>query len=84
MFIGGSTPYKLGDDAAAIVAEARRRGLPAHMGRVNGAPRMAYAATIGCTSVDGTKWARFRATHLARGIAAASTTALGTQLRIGD
>lgn len=54
LFIGGSTEFKLGPEAAAAVAEARRRGMQVHMGRVNSRKRMAYAQSIGCTSVDGT------------------------------
>lgn len=54
VFIGGSTDWKLGADVAAIVAEANRRGVWAHMGRVNSLRRLRYAADIGCDSVDGT------------------------------
>jgi hypothetical protein len=60
VFVGGSTEYKLGDDAAAIVRAARARGLQAHMGRVNSYKRARYAWQIGCTSVDGSGWARFK------------------------
>lgn len=54
LFVGGDTDWKLGPDARALVVEARRRGLPVHMGRVNSGRRVRYAASIGCTSVDGT------------------------------
>lgn len=60
VFIGGSTGYKLGPDAASVVREARRRGLWVHMGRVNTLRRLRYAASIGCDSVDGTKWSLWR------------------------
>lgn len=53
-FIGGSTAWKLGAEARAIVAEAKRRGKWVHMGRVNSAKRWDYARLIGCDSVDGT------------------------------
>jgi hypothetical protein len=33
--VGGTTAWKLGPDAAALVAEAKRRGKWAHIGRVN-------------------------------------------------
>jgi hypothetical protein len=56
VFIGGTTHYKLGQEAAEVVQEGRRRGLWVHMGRVNTIRRMRYAASIGCDSVDGTKW----------------------------
>jgi hypothetical protein len=54
LFIGGSTEWKLGPEAAALVAEAKRRGMWVHMGRVNSYKRLAYAAAIGCDSADGT------------------------------
>jgi hypothetical protein len=53
-FIGGSTAWKLGPGAAALAREARRRGKWVHMGRVNSGRRYAYAAELGCDSVDGT------------------------------
>lgn len=54
LFLGGSTEWKLGPEARELTAEARRRGLPVHMGRVNSFKRLAYAEAIGCTSADGT------------------------------
>lgn len=60
VFIGGSTEWKLGTTAWAIATEARRRGLWVHMGRVNSYKRAAYAYRIGCHSVDGSGWAKFK------------------------
>jgi len=54
MFIGGTTSWKLGPAAAGLAAQARRRGLWVHLGRVNSLRRMRYAQAIGCHSVDGT------------------------------
>lgn len=54
LFIGGSTPWKLGPAARTLIAEARRRGKWVHMGRVNSLRRLRYAHTIGCDSADGT------------------------------
>lgn len=54
VFVGGSTAFKLSPDAAGLVAAAKSRGLWAHMGRVNSARRLRYAAGIGCDSADGT------------------------------
>ena len=54
LFIGGSTEWKLGIDAARLVLEARRRGKWVHMGRVNSRRRFRYAASLGCDSTDGT------------------------------
>jgi len=68
LFVGGSTTWKLGVPAGALVAEAKRRGKWVHMGRVNSAKRIAYAKAIGCDSVDGTKWVRWRDTYLAEGL----------------
>lgn len=54
IFIGGSTEWKLGADAALISREAKERGLWVHMGRVNSCRRLQYADFIGCDSADGT------------------------------
>lgn len=68
LFIGGSTEFKLGGVAARISKRAARAGRWVHMGRVNGLKRMSYAASIGCRSVDGTGWVRFKSANLQRGI----------------
>lgn len=54
LFLGGTTTWKLGPAAGSLAAEAIRRGLSVHMGRVNSARRWRHAARIGCGSVDGT------------------------------
>jgi hypothetical protein len=59
LFIGGSTGWKLGPHARALVAEALARGKHVHMGRVNTGRRYRYAEAIGCHSVDGTTLAQF-------------------------
>lgn len=69
LFIGGSTEFKLGPIARELVAQAHARGKWVHMGRVNTARRIAYAREIGCDSIDGTKWVRWRDTYLQDGIA---------------
>jgi hypothetical protein len=58
--------YKLGVDVALIVAEARRRGLWVHVGRVNTVRRLRHAEALGANSVDGSGWARFRDAMLPR------------------
>ena len=63
LFIGGSTEYKLGPVVERLVRAAKDRGKWVHMGRVNTARRLRYAAQIGCDSVDGTKWVRWRSTY---------------------
>jgi len=54
LFIGGSTEWKLGPHARAVVAEAKAHGKWVHMGRVNSLKRLRYADAIGCDSADGT------------------------------
>lgn len=54
LFIGGTTAWKLGHRARAVVTEAKSRGKWVHMGRVNSEKRLLYATAIGCDSADGT------------------------------
>jgi hypothetical protein len=70
LFLGGSTAWKLGPDARALAGRAKQRGKWLHMGRVNSLRRLRYAQAIGCDSVDGSSWARWRNTHLPAGLAA--------------
>lgn len=70
--IGGSTGWKLGPAARALVCEAKRRGQWVRMGRVNSLKRIAYAAEIGCDSIDGTGWMRWRNIRLPEGLQAVS------------
>lgn len=53
IFVGGDDRYKFSPDADAIVAEANRRGLWTHNGRINSAKRWTYALHQGVKSVDG-------------------------------
>lgn len=68
LFIGGSTAYKLSADAERLARRAKSIGLHVHMGRVNSRKRMHYARAIGCDSVDGTKYSRFRDRWLPEGL----------------
>lgn len=69
LFIGcAGDAEKLGPRVRALVAEAKRRGLWVHMGRVNSAKRIAYAKEIGCDSIDGTSWVRWRKRWLNTGL----------------
>jgi hypothetical protein len=73
IFIGcASDDEKLGGRVRAIVAEAKGRGKWVHMGRVNSARRIAYAREIGCDSIDGTGWVKWRDRHLRRGLSLVS------------
>jgi hypothetical protein len=80
VFIGGTTEWKLGPEARALVAEAKRRGKWVHMGRVNSKKRIAYAKAIGCDSVDGTGWAKWRDAMMPKGLAALDQQVMETGL----
>lgn len=54
LFVGGDDLFKLGWVARHYVAEARLRGIPTHMGRVNSYSRILRAWKDGYDSVDGT------------------------------
>ncbi|MFB6392610.1 hypothetical protein [Polymorphospora lycopeni] len=51
---GPLAEWKIGEAAAAVTAEAKRRGKWVHMGRVNSADRIARARQMGVDSGDGT------------------------------
>ncbi len=59
LFIGGFTEWKLSAHVVRLVHEAKARGKWVHMGRVTSRQRVAYAASIGCDSVDASAHARF-------------------------
>lgn len=54
LFLGGSTDWKTGPAARRVTLQARERGIPVHMGRVNSLKRLRLAQDFGCTSADGT------------------------------
>jgi hypothetical protein len=54
LFIGGSTEFKLGAVAEAMIREAKARGKYVHVGRVNSKARFDRFAELGADSVDGT------------------------------
>lgn len=64
LFIGGSTEWKLGPAAAALIAEARARGKGVHMGRVNSGKRYKLAMSLGAHTADGTYLAFGPSTNL--------------------
>jgi hypothetical protein len=53
-FIGGTTDWKLSEEAAAVSLASIERSKWLHMGRVNSYKRYLYAALLDCDSVDGT------------------------------
>ena len=52
LFVGGTDEHKLGNEAGAMIAEAKQRGKWVHVGRVNSASRIKQFWM--CDSVDGT------------------------------
>lgn len=64
IFVGGTTEYKLSAEAERLVSAAKLRGLWTHMGRVNSRKRFDYARQIGCDSIDGSKFSKWRNTWL--------------------
>lgn len=52
LFVGGTDTHKLGNEAGAMIAEAKQRGKQVHVGRVNSARRIKQFWM--CDSVDGT------------------------------
>lgn len=60
LFIGGTTEWKLGPEARALMVEAKARGLHVHVGRVNTVGRVRYLQSLGVVdTIDGsklTKW----------------------------
>lgn len=64
LFVGGSTEWKLSDDAHRIVEAAKAEGKWVHMGRVNSARRLKVAKSWGVDSIDGTELSWFTDTKL--------------------
>jgi hypothetical protein len=64
VFIGGTTEFKLGTEGRWVAEQAKQRGLWLHMGRVNSRRRYEYARRLGCNSVDGSGFSRWRDTWL--------------------
>jgi hypothetical protein len=59
VFVGGTTAFKVGATARALVREAHDRGRWVHMGRVNTVRRIHYAQQIGCDSIDGSGFSKW-------------------------
>lgn len=76
LFIGGSDAFKFGEPTRHLVRNAKRAGLWVHVGRVNSAKRIRWAAALGADSVDGTGWAVWRDANLPRGLEAAGAAGL--------
>lgn len=59
IFIGGSTEWKMGRHAAAIIRTAKILKKWVHVGRVNTPGRFEYFEDLGADSIDGSGLARF-------------------------
>ncbi len=81
LFIGGSTQWKLGEQARRLCVQAKARGKWVHVGRTNSRRRIRLLAGWGCVdSVDGSGFSRWPDTRIPRGlrwIAEAETMAAG-------
>lgn len=83
LFIGGSTEWKEGPQAAELAQAAKRAGLWVHWGRVNTRRRFdLIVATGAADSFDGSKWARFRKTYLPGGLLWLDEAAAARELAI--
>jgi hypothetical protein len=59
VFIGGSTGWKLGPHAAAVIKAAVAMDKWVHVGRINSPGRFEYFEELGADSIDGTGLSRF-------------------------
>jgi hypothetical protein len=66
IFVGGSTEWKVGPHASALIREARRRELWVHVGRVNTLQRYRLCQSLGVDSIDGTSLSRWSKVYMPR------------------
>lgn len=69
LFIGGTTAWKMGGEVVRLCEATREHGKWLHFGRVNSRKRIDYARFLGCDSVDGQSWAKWRDRYLPMGLA---------------
>lgn len=82
VFVGGSTEWKLGEQARTLCAYAKSRGLWVHVGRVNSRQRIAVAYRMGADSFDGGQYSMFPDRRIPEGVAdVAATLAQGELLQ---
>lgn len=55
LFIGGNTRWKMSEEVAGLIVNAKKWGKWVHIGRVNSRRRYLYMARLGADSADGTK-----------------------------
>jgi hypothetical protein len=80
LFVGGSTQWKLGPHATALIRQAKRRGKWVHVGRVNTVRRITWFKALDVDSIDGSGFARFTRARLPMGTAALAAPTQGTLL----
>ncbi len=68
LFLGGTTEWKLGNEAMGLAVEAKARGKWLHMGRVNSRTRIMLAASWRCDSVDGSGFSCWPDTRIPKGL----------------
>lgn len=73
VFLGGSTGWKLSQEAERLSREAKSRGKWVHMGRVNTLRRIRHATEIGADSIDGTTFSRWPDRWIPKGLSWAAT-----------
>lgn len=64
LFVGGSTTYKEGDAAAALMREAHARGKWVHVGRVNTLRRYWLLSSLPVDSIDGLSFSAWSDTYI--------------------
>jgi hypothetical protein len=73
VFVGGSTEWKLGEQARTLCAYAKSRGLWVHVGRVNSRQRIGEAYRMGADSFDGGQYSMFPDRRIPEGVADAES-----------
>lgn len=69
LFIGGTTEWKVGPQAAELIGYAKARGLWVHVGRVNSRERIWHFARAGADSWDGGQYSMYAERRIPEGIA---------------
>jgi hypothetical protein len=60
IFVGGTTKFKLSVQSADLCREAKLRGKWVHMGRVSTLRRTIFAMRLGCDSIDGSRYSKWK------------------------
>ena len=69
VFVGGSTGWKLSDEARRLCVEAKDQGKWVHVGRTNSRRRIRLLASWGCVDTfDGSGFSRWPDTRIPRGL----------------